>query len=50
MTEDTCGSCGYGTPFSRASRLYLCVITGKMKRARDPCDAPQAVMNQWSRG
>jgi len=34
----TCGQCGYATPISSRFRLYLCIYTGRLKRARDPCD------------
>jgi len=42
-----CQACGYATPITSRFTLYLCVWTGRLKRARDPCDVPQAAMNQY---
>lgn len=50
MKRETCGSCGYATLVSSRHGLYLCIITGQLKHARDLCDVPEAAMEQWSRG
>jgi len=45
----TCSQCGYATPITSRFSLYLCILTGKLKHARDTCDVPSAAMNQWKR-
>jgi len=34
----TCGQCGYATPVSNRFSLYLCIMTGRLKKGRDTCD------------
>jgi len=40
-----CSQCGYATPVSSRFGLYLCIITGKLKKARDTCNVTLQDLN-----